>query len=49
MVVKDGLYYLLGVISFVATPECNLDYPDGHTSVAHFLDWITSVTDVTVT
>ena len=43
MVAENGVFYLKGIISFVATPECDQNYPDGHISVAHFLPWIKSV------
>ncbi|KAF2361508.1 Serine proteases trypsin domain, partial [Trinorchestia longiramus] len=48
MIAKDGRFYLRGVISFVATKDCNLDFPDGHTSVTHFLPWIQDVTGISV-
>ena len=43
MISENGRLFLAGVISFVATKDCDEDFPDGHTSVAHFVDWIRSV------
>ncbi|XP_045602198.1 brachyurin-like [Procambarus clarkii] len=35
---------LQGVVSFVATANCTGTYPDGHTAVVYFLNWIQNVT-----
>ncbi|XP_069941871.1 brachyurin-like isoform X2 [Cherax quadricarinatus] len=40
----EGRAVVWGVVSFVATEDCSNTYPDGHISVAYFLDWIQNVT-----
>ena len=45
---ENDRFYLVGVISFVATSDCTGEYPDGHTSVIHFADWITSSTGISM-
>ncbi|XP_064086388.1 mucin-5AC-like isoform X2 [Macrobrachium nipponense] len=44
MTVDRGRFTLTGVVSFVATQDCKGQYPDGHISVVHFLDWIQEIT-----
>ncbi|XP_066979910.1 serine proteinase stubble-like [Macrobrachium rosenbergii] len=44
MTVDRGRFTLTGVVSFVATQDCKGQYPDGHISVVHFLDWIQEMT-----
>ncbi|XP_042881601.1 proclotting enzyme-like [Penaeus japonicus] len=44
MTVERSRFVLMGVVSFVATKNCDGEYPDGHTSVTHFLDWIQETT-----
>ncbi|ROT66798.1 Chymotrypsin-like protease [Penaeus vannamei] len=48
MTVERSRFFLTGVISFVATKNCDGEYPDGHTSVSHFLDWIQETTGHTI-
>ncbi|XP_063599633.1 serine protease easter-like [Penaeus indicus] len=48
MTVERSRFFLTGVISFVATKNCDGEYPDGHTSVSHFLDWIQETTGQTI-
>ncbi|CAL4063204.1 unnamed protein product, partial [Meganyctiphanes norvegica] len=45
---ESNRYYLSGVVSFVATKDCLGEFPDGHTSVSHFLNWIATATGKTI-
>lgn len=40
MMELEGRLVLLGVTSFTARRTCDGAQPDGHSSVAHFLDWM---------
>jgi secreted trypsin-like serine protease len=44
----DGVYNQIGVVSFIASAGCQLGYPDGFARVTSFLDWIESVTCISI-
>ena len=46
MFLTEGVHYLLGVNSFVASSGCDLQFPDGVTLVWTFIEWMQTVSDI---
>ena len=41
-----GRWVQIGVVSFGPATGCQNDYPSGYSKIAHYLDWISQVTDI---
>jgi len=45
---SDGLSTQVGIVSFGASAGCELGYPVGFTRVTSYLDWISSITGISI-
>ena len=46
LVSSNSTYQQIGVRSFAYGVDCHSGYPDVYTEIFHYLDWISSVTEV---